>query len=119
MTRPTLFLVLTGIVLAALPASAQAPAAPPLVISPEVHADRTVTFRLRAPNAQEVLFAREGTQRAAMQKNSEGVWTYTTDALEPDFYGYTFVVDGVSLMDPSNSMLKTKPAQPVEHVPCS
>ena len=41
-----------------------------------------------------------------MQKNSEGIWTYSTDALEPDFYGYSFVVDGVSLVDPSNSLLK-------------
>ena len=100
------FSVLTGFVLAALSASAQAPATPAPVISPEVHADRTVTFRLRAPNAQEVLFAREGTQRGAMQKNNDGIWTYTADALEPDFYGYTFVVDGVSLLDPSNSVLK-------------
>jgi enterochelin esterase-like enzyme len=66
-----------------------------------------VTFRLRAPNAQEVLLSREGSsQRAPMQKDSDGIWTATTAALEPDFYGYSFVVDGVSLVDPSNSLLK-------------
>ncbi|HLX44449.1 MAG TPA: alpha/beta hydrolase-fold protein [Bryobacteraceae bacterium] len=99
-------LIVTGFLLAGLPVLAQAPAAPAPVLSPEVHADRTVTFRLRAPNAQEVLLGREGTQRVAMQKGSDGIWTYTTDALEPDFYGYSFVVDGVSLVDPSNSVLK-------------
>jgi enterochelin esterase family protein len=99
-------LIVTGFRLAGLPVLAQAPAAPAPVISPEVHADRTVTFRLRAPNAQEVLLGREGTQRVAMQKGSDGIWTYTTDALESDFYGYSFVVDGVSLVDPSNSVLK-------------
>jgi hypothetical protein len=106
MKRPTLLLIVTGFLLAGLPVLAQPPATPAPVISPEVHADRTVTFRLRAPNAQEVLLGREGAQRVAMQKGSEGIWTYTTDALEPDFYGYSFVVDGVSLVDPSNSVLK-------------
>ena len=89
-----------------LPAFAQPPATTAPVVSPEVHADRTVTFRLRAPNAQEVLLSREGTQRTPMQKDSEGIWTATSEALEPDFYGYSFIVDGVSLVDPSNSLMK-------------
>jgi len=100
MNRPLFALLL------ALPAFAQPPAAPAPVISPEVHADRTVTFRLRAANAQEVLLSREGTQRAPMQKDAQGVWALTTDALDPDFYGYSFIVDGVSILDPSNSLLK-------------
>jgi len=104
MNRPTLCLVLAGIILA--PAFAQPPAGPAPVISPDLHADRTVTFRLRAPYAQEVLFSREGTQRVAMQKDSQGIWSITTDPLEPDFYGYSFVVDGVSIVDPSNSRMK-------------
>src|SRR5579863_6750892 len=78
MNRPLFALLL------ALPAFAQPPAAPAPVISPEVHADRTVTFRLRAANAQEVLLSREGTQRAPMQKDAQGV----------------------SILDPSNSLLK-------------
>ena len=101
-----------------LGASAQ-PAPAPLVHSPEVHADRRVTFRLRAPNAKEVLLAREGAERHPMQKNDQGEWTLTTDSLEPDLYGYSFVVDGVSLIDPSNPL--TKPnllnLQSVVHVP--
>jgi enterochelin esterase family protein len=76
------------------------------VLSPEVHTDNSVTFRFRAPNAKEVLLAREGAQRVPMQKNDEGLWTLTTPPLEPDLYGYTFVVDGVSLLDPGNSLLK-------------
>ena len=98
---------------------AQAPLTPPPVRSPEVQADRRVTFRLRAPNAKEVLLAREGAERQAMQKDNDGVWTLTTDALEPDLYGYVFVADGVALIDPSNSL--TKPnllnLQSVVHVP--
>jgi enterochelin esterase-like enzyme len=77
------------------------------VRSPEVQADRRVTFRLRAPNAKEVFLAREGVERVAMQKDEQGLWSVTTDPLEPDFYGYSFVVDGVNQTDPSNA--DTKP----------
>lgn len=37
-----------------VPALAQAPNAPPQVISPEVQADRKITFRLLAPKAESV-----------------------------------------------------------------
>jgi enterochelin esterase-like enzyme len=93
------------LLLAALlsPARAQAPEA---VRSPEVHPDRRVTFRLRAPNAKEVSVAREGAPRLSMQKDEDGVWSVTTDPLEPDLYGYSFVIDGVSLFDPANPVIK-------------
>ena len=76
------------------------------VISPEVHADNTVTFRLRAPNAQEVFVGLEGSPRTAMQKDADGIWTATTPSLAPDLYGYTFNVDGMSMLDPGTSMMK-------------
>lgn len=119
MNRRTLPILLAGFLLAAFPVLAQPPAAPAPAVSPEVHADRTVTFRLRAPNAQEVLLSREGTQRVPMQKDAEGIWTYTTAALDPDFYGYSFIVDGVSFVDPSNSLLKPNLLNPTGmfHVP--
>ena len=41
-----------------------------------------------------------------MQKDEQGVWSVTTEPLEPDFYGYSFVADGVGLIDPSNSLMK-------------
>jgi len=88
---------------AALPGLAQAPKP---VLSPEVHADNSVTFRFRAPNVKEVLLAREGTERVPMQRAEDGVWSVTTDPLEPDYYGYSFVADGVSLIDPSNALMK-------------
>jgi enterochelin esterase-like enzyme len=93
-----------GCVWAQVPASQTPP--PPPIISPEVHADRTVTFRFRDPNAKEVLLAREGDKRAPMAKDDNGVWSITTSPLEPDYYGYTFIADGVSLVDPANSVLK-------------
>ena len=91
---------------------AAAPAAPPPqpqppIVSPEVQADRTVTFRFRDPNAKEVLLSLEGTKPQPMQKDDQGVWSITSAALEPDYYGYSFVADGVNLTDPSNSLMKT------------
>lgn len=87
--------------------------------SPEVHSDRRVTFRLRAPNVREVQLSLEGAPRQAMQKDGQGVWSVTTGPLEPDFYGYAFIADGVGLIDPGNSLMKPNllNTQSMVHVP--
>ena len=74
------------------------------VISPEVLADGAVTFRLLAPKATEVLVQGnwEGGQGLAMAKDSSGLWSVTTSALQPELWAYTFSVDGVRTLDPSN-----------------
>ena len=86
-------------------AFAQTPPAP--VVSPEVQPDNRVTFRFRAPNVKEVALSLEGAPKdLAMQKDGQGVWSVTTEPLVPDFYGYSFVSDGVHLIDPSNQLMK-------------
>jgi enterochelin esterase-like enzyme len=86
-------------------ASAQTPPAP--IVSPEVHPDNGVTFRLRDPNAKEVALSLEGASKEfAMRKDEQGTWSVTTEPLAPDFYGYAFVADGVHLIDPSNPLMK-------------
>src|SRR5580658_9569406 len=91
----------------------------PLILSPEVAADGRVTFRLRAPNAKEVLLSREGAARQPMQQDDKGVWSVTTDPLPPDYYGYTFLVDGVGTLDPANWLMKPNLQNPssMVHVP--
>ncbi len=84
---------------ATLPVLAQ----PQPIQSPEVHSDRSVTFRYPAPNAKEVSLDRAGAHGVPMQKDEQGVWSFTTGPLEPDFYGYSFKVDGVNTFDPSNT----------------
>jgi enterochelin esterase-like enzyme len=81
------------------PAAAPAPAP---YASPEVHADRTATLRLRAPNAQSVEANLEGAT-LPMQKDPDGLWSVTTDVLAPEIYSYHFVVDGQSMLDPRNT----------------
>jgi enterochelin esterase family protein len=82
------------------------PVEPPRVVSPEVHSDSRVTFRLRAPYARQVVLHLEGGKPLAMQRDDQGLFSVTTDALEPDFYGYDFTVDDVRLTDPSNPAMK-------------
>ncbi|NLY25539.1 MAG: esterase [Bacteroidales bacterium] len=79
------------------------------IVSPQINADNSVTFRLLAPNADNVLVTgdflpsegwTEG--KAAMQKNADGVWEYTTTPLPSELYTYGFVVDGLQMNDPNN-----------------
>ena len=79
---------------------------PPRVQSPEVRPDNRVTFRLVDPNAKEVFLVLEGAEKVPMMRDDTGVWTFTTDPLEPDLYGYSFLADGVNLIDPSNTRIK-------------
>src|SRR4030095_3933359 len=83
------------------------PSPPPPVVSPEVHHDNRVVFRLRAPSAKEVTVSIEGsTKPLPVQKDDQGIWSVTSEPLAPDFYGYSFQVDGVGMLDPSNYRIK-------------
>jgi enterochelin esterase-like enzyme len=83
-------------------------AQPPAFVSPEVTPDRRITFRLYAPDATTVTLrggdipapARANTQ---FTKGANGVWEMTTGAVEPGAYRYTFVVNGVGVIDPRNT----------------
>jgi len=75
-------------------------------VSPEVHADRTVTFRLRAPDAKEVKVSGEWPGGTKSLTNNEGLWSVTVGPLEPDIYGYNFTLDGVAVVDPNNPWVK-------------
>jgi enterochelin esterase-like enzyme len=79
----------------------------PPIKSNEVHPDRTVTFRLRAPEATDVKLSGDFVQGApALQKGEDGVWSFTSDALAPAIYTYSFRVNGVSVPDPINPAVK-------------
>ena len=84
--------------------------------SPEIHPDNSVTFRLVAPKAVKVQvggdfiepvmgevggMAMEVSQPVDMREVN-GVWEYTTKPLASELYSYYFVVDGMTIKDPSN-----------------
>jgi enterochelin esterase-like enzyme len=103
-----------------LTAMAWAQRPPTPIVSPEVHPDNSVTFRLRDPNAKSVLLRLEGRSKpVAMEKDDQGIWSTTTAPLSPDYYGYSFVADGVDLIDPSNWLIKPNLIDPQSavHVP--
>jgi len=88
------------------------------IISPEIHSDNTVTFRLSAPQADKVEITGDffPTQKmetpygnfdapgsAELTKNAQGIWEFSTpQPLSPELYSYSFVVDGVKVTDPNN-----------------
>jgi len=75
------------------PSAPPRPFTPPRVVSPEVRPDRSVTFRFSYPNVKEVPLSREWGLPVPMQRNEQGIWTFTTETLDPDFYGYLFPAD--------------------------
>ncbi len=79
----------------------------PRVKSPVINADGTVTFNLYAPSAQRVSvsgdFEEIHGKRLDMTKQENGVWTVTTEALNPELYSYSLSVDGQRFIDPGNS----------------
>jgi enterochelin esterase family protein len=84
----------------------------PPVPSPVVGLDRRVTFRLYAPGAAGVLVRNttggyadwpEGND-LPMARDGQGEWTLTIGPLEPEYYKYVFVVDGVPALDPGNTV---------------
>lgn len=97
------------IALASLCASAQqALGSDAQIVSPEIKADGTVTFRLYAPGASEVAVTGDCIPDggAAMGRGEDGLWQFTTPtALAPELYSYNFVVDGIKITDPSNAFV--------------
>jgi enterochelin esterase family protein len=68
-----------------------------------------VTFRIYAPKAAEVALRgdwMEGPGTVKLEKDDKGVWSATVGPLTPDFYSYSFIVDGVRVVDPKNAMIK-------------
>lgn len=80
--------------------------------SPEVHDDRTVTFRVKAPLAKEVHLTGvailtglgRGREPVPFEKGDDGIWTLTVGPMRPDMYDYHINIDGVQTADPSNTI---------------
>ncbi len=90
------------------------------IISPEINADKTVTFRYFAPNADTVKItgdflptvkikmqwgSYDAPGNALLTKDEKGVWSFTSQALPSELYNYSFIVDGITTIDPNNPFL--------------
>jgi len=81
------------------------------LVSPEVHPDRHVTFRIRAPKASEVTLLGDWMvpeTKQTMTRDEQGVWSTTVGPLETGLAIYTFTVDGVTTPDPVNPRIKLR-----------
>lgn len=73
------------------------------ITSPEFHEDHRVTFRIQAPEADEVFLSGNWmSENVSLEKEENGVWSYTTDVMPSNLYTYFFLVDGLRVNDPSN-----------------
>lgn len=93
------------------------------LISPQINADNTVTFRYKAPKAVTVQVTGDFLPTTAMttpwgkfdapgvadlKEGKDGIWEYTTEApLASELYNYSFIIDGVrGLKDPNNAYVQ-------------
>ena len=91
------------------------------VISPTIHDNGNVTFRIEAPNAEQVTVSGEMIQGkpAIMTKGDDGIWSVTVESIEPGLYGYSMNVDGLKMLDPGNPSNKPmrSPKTSILHLP--
>jgi enterochelin esterase family protein len=80
------------------------------LVSPEILPDHRVTFRIYAPKAPDVMVSGDWQasfgDRPKLTRDDKGVWAVTVGPLVPDFYSYSFTVDGVRTLDPKNPTIK-------------
>jgi enterochelin esterase family protein len=90
------------------------------IISPDVHPNRTVTFKLLAPEAHSVAIApgpltvavNGGYDQIPFQKGEDGLWEVTIGPVAQDIYVYRLIVDGVTMVDPNNTLAGTADQPP-------
>jgi enterochelin esterase-like enzyme len=84
------------------------PLAPAPLVSPQLQPDGSLIFRLAMPNAAKVELHLEGMKDPfPMAKAADGGWSVTIPKLAPQYYSYTFKVDGTDVLDPHNVAFKT------------
>ncbi|WP_395717742.1 alpha/beta hydrolase-fold protein [Prosthecobacter sp.] len=102
-----------------LPALAQRSAP---IVSPEIKDDHGVSFRIRAPKSQSVaLRGQWDRQQVEMTKGEENVWSLTVPNVPAGVWEYSFVVDGLTMIDPANPAQKPQrnPSASILHIPAN
>jgi enterochelin esterase family protein len=100
--------------------------APPVRVtqpsSPDVHEDRRVTFRIKAPEATKITVVDGNLMEALdgpkdLTKGEDGVWSLTVGPLDPGIYDYGFSIDGSPRVpDPANRNLIGRTWGPTSYV---
>ena len=75
----------------------------PSVNSPDITKDGTVTFRVKAANADTVRLIIDSRLDTLMKHTGNETWSITLRGLEPDLYMYYYIVDGMKVIDNENA----------------
>ena len=89
-----------------LPFGAFAQQRQPVISSPDVHADNSITFRYFSKNANKITLSGEFLKTpVALSKDTSGIWSVTVPPVKPDIYPYSFRVDSIETSDPNNTYI--------------
>ena len=98
-------LILFIATIAAFTMSAQQGFMAPPVHSPDIAKDGSVTFKVKAPNADTVRLIIDSRLDTLMKHTGNETWSITLRDLEPDLYMYYFIIDGVKAIDNENAQV--------------
>lgn len=90
------------------------------IVSPEIKDDHSIVFRLRAPKVESVAVRGQwDRQQVAMTRDADGVWSLGVPEVKAGVWEYSFIVDGLTMVDPSNPSMKPQrsPSASILHVP--
>lgn len=90
------------------------------VVSPEIGEAGHVTFRLKAPQAKAVQVRGQWAKDPLpLTQGAEGVWSVEATAVPAGIWEYSLVVDGLSMIDPTNPAIKPmrEPRSSILHLP--
>lgn len=78
------------------------------VVSPEIGADNSVIFRIKAPNAKSVrligTWLKDLRNTIELTRGDSSVFETKVGPLPADMYEYRFIVDGIPMLDPANNV---------------
>jgi enterochelin esterase family protein len=70
---------------------------------PQVDSNSRVQIRIKAPDATKVRVNFWSGEKADMEKQPDGLWTFTSKSMAPGLHYYTIVVDGAEFSDPGST----------------
>ncbi|HRR34054.1 MAG TPA: alpha/beta hydrolase-fold protein [Kiritimatiellia bacterium] len=91
-----------------------------LAVDGAEQADAQRSFALKAPNAKEVVLQGQWSKQAlAMTRGEDGTWSVAAVAVPTGIWEYSFVVDGLNVIDPNNPAIKpqVQPGKSLLHIP--
>jgi enterochelin esterase family protein len=92
------------------PAARPAFRMPPVTRSAEILPDNSMIFRLLSKEAGSIAVSGDWMPgfgaSVPMVKNDTNLWTLTVGPLKPELYSYTFLINGVRVLDPNNPQVK-------------